>query len=107
MVPGSTLMYGSSFWKVTVKPLASSSEPMDAAESPLPSEESTPPVMKMNLVFLLREAFMLEPFWRRNRREAASDGPWLERKYTRSTAPLQACPPGKKDKGIVPISLVN
>src|SRR4029450_9773161 len=50
MVPGSTLMYGSNFWRVTVYPWPSSRHPMDAAASPLPSEETTPPVTKMILV---------------------------------------------------------
>ncbi len=50
MVPASTLMYGSIFWRVTRKPRASSREPIDAAASPLPSEDTTPPVTKMYLV---------------------------------------------------------
>src|SRR5262245_27755960 len=50
MVPGSTLMYGSNFWRVTVYPWPSSKQPMDAAANPLPSEETTPPVTKMYLV---------------------------------------------------------
>src|SRR5882724_6456479 len=50
MVPGSTLRYGSSFCRVTEKPRASSRRPIDAAASPLPSDETTPPVMKMYLV---------------------------------------------------------
>jgi hypothetical protein len=48
MVPGSTLMYGSSFMMVTRMPRASSRAPMAAEERPLPSDESTPPVTKMN-----------------------------------------------------------
>src|SRR5215467_6535523 len=51
MVPGSTLMYGSILSIVTLRPRLSSSAPMDAAASPLPSEETTPPVTKINLVF--------------------------------------------------------
>src|ERR1700752_2148034 len=50
MVPASTLMYGSSFWSVTRKPRASSSEPMEADASPLPSDDTTPPVTKMYFV---------------------------------------------------------
>src|SRR5712692_5535401 len=50
MVPASTLMYGSIFWSVTRKPRASSSEPMDAEASPLPSDDTTPPVTKMYFV---------------------------------------------------------
>src|SRR6185369_8555344 len=47
MVPASTLMYGSIFCNVTRKPRASSSEPMEADASPLPSDDTTPPVTKM------------------------------------------------------------
>src|SRR5262249_27125255 len=50
IVPGSTLRYGSSLRNVTRSPRASSSAPSDAEESPLPSDDSTPPVTKMNLV---------------------------------------------------------
>src|SRR5450432_137578 len=50
MVPGSTLRYGSSFWIVTFNPLPSRRLAMDADASPLPSDETTPPVTKMNLV---------------------------------------------------------
>src|SRR5262245_6519340 len=50
MVPASTLMYGSIFWSVTRKPRASRSEPMDAEASPLPSDDTTPPVTKMYFV---------------------------------------------------------
>src|SRR5579871_1287512 len=47
MVPGSTLMYGSSFCMVTRRPRLFSSRPSDDAVSPLPSELDTPPVTKM------------------------------------------------------------
>lgn len=43
-------MYGSSFWFVTLKPLASSSLPSEAAVMPFPNEETTPPVTKMYFV---------------------------------------------------------
>src|ERR1700735_849929 len=49
MVPGSTFRYGSNFCSETVRPRLSSRHPIDAAEMPLPSEETTPPVTKMNL----------------------------------------------------------
>src|SRR5580658_10500762 len=49
MVPGSTLRYGSNFWQVMVRPRLSSRHPMEAAAMPLPREETTPPVTKMNL----------------------------------------------------------
>src|SRR5262249_22306772 len=45
-------MYGSALTIVTVRPRASSSAPIDADATPLPSEETTPPVTKMNLVFV-------------------------------------------------------
>src|SRR6185295_1957979 len=46
VVPGSTLMYGSSFRMETFRPRAFSSRPMLAAVMPFPSEEVTPPVTK-------------------------------------------------------------
>ena len=45
-------MYGSSFWIVSLRPRVSSRLPIDAEASPLPSDETTPPVTKMNLVCL-------------------------------------------------------
>src|SRR5215510_8782144 len=50
MVPGSTLIYGSSFCIRTFSPRPSSNMPIEALVSPLPSELTTPPVTKMNLV---------------------------------------------------------
>src|SRR5438128_4085802 len=50
MVPGSTLMYGSSFCSVTRRPLLLSSRPRDEAVRPLPRLLATPPVTKMCLV---------------------------------------------------------
>src|SRR5690242_16384335 len=47
MVPGSTLRYGSNFIRLTVIPRLSSKHPIEAAASPLPSEDTTPPVTKM------------------------------------------------------------
>src|SRR5258708_39372444 len=49
MVPGSTLIYGSSLIKVTRKPRASSRAPIDEAARPLPKLETTPPVTKIYL----------------------------------------------------------
>src|SRR5579864_5357162 len=46
MVPGSTLRYGSSFWRETVRWRAFRMFPIDAAVIPLPREETTPPVTK-------------------------------------------------------------
>src|SRR5215471_10997357 len=52
MVPGSTLRYGSSFWIVILRPRVSSRLPIDAEARPFPSDDTTPPVTKMNLVCL-------------------------------------------------------
>src|SRR6185295_13989762 len=48
---------------VTRKPRASSKDPIDAAASPLPSEDTTPPVTKMNLVVTSRLLSRCEPFF--------------------------------------------
>src|SRR5690606_18163042 len=53
MVPGSTLMYGSSFIRRTLRPRASRIAPRHAEVMPLPSEDTTPPGMKMNRVTFL------------------------------------------------------
>ena len=50
IVPGSTLMYGSNFWRATVRPRETSSRPIDEAAMPFPRDETTPPVTKTNLV---------------------------------------------------------
>src|SRR5690554_1679948 len=50
MVPASTFMYGSILTAVTLKPRARSKAPMLEVAIPLPSEDTTPPVMKMYLV---------------------------------------------------------
>ena len=44
MVPGSTLMYGSSFIMLILRPRASRMAPSEAEAMPLPSEDTTPPV---------------------------------------------------------------
>ncbi len=46
MVPGSTLMYGSSLRMETERPRLLSNRPMLAAVMPLPSDDVTPPVTK-------------------------------------------------------------
>src|SRR6185503_17220377 len=46
IVPGSTLMYGSSFRMETERPRALRIRPMLAAVIPFPSDEVTPPVTK-------------------------------------------------------------
>src|SRR5919197_3230121 len=53
MVPGSTLMYGSSLMLVTRMPRDSRIAARDAAAMPLPREETTPPVTKTYLVIYL------------------------------------------------------
>jgi hypothetical protein len=53
MVPGSTLMYGSSLRKVILSPRLSSRLPIDADASPLPNEDTTPPVTKMYLPIMV------------------------------------------------------
>src|ERR1700712_5726048 len=50
MVPGSTLRYGSSLMRVTLRPRDSRIAAREAAAMPLPSEDTTPPVTKTNLV---------------------------------------------------------
>ena len=52
MVPGSTLIYGSSFWMATLYPRSVSNLPNAAAVTPFPTELKTPPVRKINLVFI-------------------------------------------------------
>src|SRR6202035_2043657 len=47
IVPGSTFRYGSHFWRVTRRPRLSSRQPMDPAATPLPREDTTPPVTKI------------------------------------------------------------
>jgi hypothetical protein len=46
-------MYGSTLISDTVSPLASNKAPIEAAAIPLPRDETTPPVMKMYLVFAI------------------------------------------------------
>src|SRR5438309_7555232 len=53
MVPGSTLMYGSSLMLVTRMPRDSRIAAREAAAMPFPGEETTPPVTKTYLVIYL------------------------------------------------------
>src|SRR5450830_1095611 len=53
MVPGSTLMYGSSLSIVTLRPRLSRIAAREAAAIPLPREDTTPPVTNTNLVIVL------------------------------------------------------
>jgi hypothetical protein len=50
MVPGSTLIYGSNFCRLTFNPRAFNKHPRDAAVIPLPRDETTPPVIKIYFV---------------------------------------------------------
>src|SRR5579859_3703166 len=50
MVPGSTLIYGSSFTMLILSPRASRIAPNEADAIPLPSEDTTPPVTNTNRV---------------------------------------------------------
>src|SRR5215468_4587579 len=56
------LMYGSSFMFATLSPRFSRSAPIDALARPLPRDETTPPVTKMNLVCLDMLAFPGNPY---------------------------------------------
>src|SRR2546423_7862915 len=64
IVPGSTLMYGSSLMHVTLRPRASRRQPMEEAASPLPRLETTPPVTKMYLGIAFPLACRLQFFIR-------------------------------------------
>ena len=46
-------MYGSTFISETDSPLDSNKAPIEAAAIPFPSEETTPPVMKIYLVLAI------------------------------------------------------
>jgi hypothetical protein len=65
MVPGSTFIYGSSFWIVTERPLASNNFPKDAETIPFPSEDVTPPVTNIYFVgedLLIRLFYVVKGF---------------------------------------------
>src|SRR5450755_4490690 len=61
MVPGSTLIYGSSLTIAILRPRASSIAPSEAEARPLPREETTPPVTNTNLVMLGHRRFSEQP----------------------------------------------
>src|SRR5215475_14284268 len=95
MVPGSTLMYGSSLRWVILSPRFSSSAPRDADESPLPSDDTTPPVTKMYLVRLPRPGSLRRSV--RNALMRASLGLW---RTTGAPAPdLPEYPPRRRGIG--------
>src|SRR5947208_9073306 len=60
MVPGSTLMYGSSLMLVTRMPRDSRIAAREAAAMPFPREETTPPVTKTYFVIYPRRVGMEE-----------------------------------------------
>src|SRR6266446_1758934 len=60
MVPGSTLMYGSSLMLVTRMPRDSRIAAREAAAMPFPREETTPPVTKTYFVIYPRRVGMQE-----------------------------------------------
>src|SRR5207248_9709697 len=93
IVPGSTLMYGSSLRWVILRPRFSSRAPSDAEESPLPSDETTPPVTKRYLVRFPREG---SP--RRSVRHALIRVSFARPRPTGAPAPdLPAYPPQSND----------
>src|SRR6185369_10892977 len=59
MVPGSTLIYGSSFTIAIFRPRASRMAPSEAAAMPFPNEETTPPVVNTYLVMKRPAAWMM------------------------------------------------
>src|ERR1700712_1779800 len=84
MVPGSTLRYGSSLMRVTLRPRDSRIAAREAAAMPLPSEDTTPPVTKTNLVMSMG---MLHPGPRRSchsgsRRAQGRNAMVVKRDYT-------------------------
>src|SRR3979409_1573794 len=99
MVPGSTLMYGSNFCMVTLRPRSTSNRPNDAAAKPFPTEDTTPPVTKMYLValgpvvirpVLERRASGLQPVEDRPlcpHREARTLPAWRPRWWVRGVVP--------------------
>ena len=58
MVPGSTLIYGSNFNIVTLRPRASKMAAKEAEAMPFPKEETTPPVTKMKRVMKYPMSYM-------------------------------------------------
>src|SRR5271169_4733359 len=52
MVPGSTLIYGSSFCTATLNPRSLRIKPDAAAVTPFPTDETTPPVKKRYFVVI-------------------------------------------------------
>src|SRR6185437_9455028 len=74
IVPGSTLMYGSSLRLVTRTPREVRMAASDAAAMPFPNEETTPPVTNTNLVigWPVPEIAILPERVRRSKRNACA-----------------------------------
>src|SRR5258708_36979219 len=81
MVPGSTLMYGSSLTIATLRPRASRIAPSEAAAMPLPNEDTTPPVTKTKRVITISRGFpSREPSrngYMTTGGQVPTTGPWL------------------------------
>src|SRR5690348_4781343 len=75
MVPGSTLMYGSSLTIATLSPRASRIAPSEAAAMPLPNEDTTPPVTNTKRVIC--------KVWEFPSREAAAEKVGQRRRASR------------------------
>src|SRR5207253_5682528 len=63
IVPGSTFRYGSNFIRFTLRLRLSSRHPIEAAASPLPNDETTPPVTKMYLADMIRSQGLGKFVW--------------------------------------------
>src|SRR6266511_1309367 len=73
MVPGSTLIYGSSFCTATLRPRSLRSNPVAAAVTPFPTEETTPPVKNIYFVVISYLAIKIRAE-RSDRRERSRSG---------------------------------
>src|SRR6478736_6354069 len=96
IVPGSTLMYGSSFRWVTRTPREARIAASDAAAMPFPREETTPPVTNTNLG--MGDKFRKSAFYRTRRAQTIwSAAPIARVGDQRSADSLQRCrKPGER-----------
>src|SRR5438477_5622652 len=84
MVPGSTLRYGSSFWRETERCRAFRMFPIEAAVIPLPREETTPPVTKTYFDMVdLQGGFMNSTDWGPAAKHRSGSGlcSWLQKHH--------------------------
>src|SRR5689334_5121438 len=89
IVPGSTFRYGSHFCRVTLKPRLSRRQPMEEAATPLPSEETTPPVT--NIYFgAIRVVRRVQRFVLQTLAETALDRSYLSGALLKRTAGFQS-----------------